>query len=914
MVPSSPSIRRGGTSQLQSISPIPASRIPLKKKLEAYLKTHGAGSSQRTSPSNAASGELSVNLGKPPDPVNFAHPLEGGLGAIPLGSPVITLKERRTGRLRYLGNIKLKEGVWAGVELDERGMGKNDGSVGGERYFTCHPNTGIFIDPRALPTQLSARYRRTPNFNQPSKIPILSSRSVRRELGTSPKLNALAGANPLQKQPMGALNASLKLNDRIEAHPDTLNQVKRELPRSIAPLKIPSYKSPLRALVSEPRSKFEPDGLDANTLNYLASADANPAVIIQNLLSQLHASKKQNELLQVRLNKKRATTEAARMIRSELLGRACNGAPVPIRPPNEAPAGESVKLLESERLIQELNRRMNRKDSELQELRSKLLDGGGASLASRGETLAGSPSKEDGAQALLMELRSLQTQLRTQEEIILLIQEDVYAEGNQLNLPARVKQAFAELKTLKGNSSRDLLDLELQIGRLNGSRTEQNVSQDPHASNHQSEIASLKARLEDEIRRREHAENILREITQKPGQETSPPKQRHEQLTEGSCRLKAQLGVRDPRSEGSGPEDKALPSQLQNLLQTVEALKAEKAELQNLLETFRSQGDAYRADQIPLELYEELKEEKNQYLSVIEELQREREAMRKPIDPSLGSAHPLDSGAASLEKDSQVLGLEERIRNLEDELILCKAFVEKVHSGTLTQDDVHKSLAQELQLRNRDILQLETKASAAEARARHLKEANGQLLTDMQTLENDNWELNDVIKELQDEAAIASEQERFHKARAAQLEQALDSLASTSDSASKLQEVLLRCEQAETTHRAELATLYRMIDEQDEELAQMAEREAEMHERISNLERQLELTSPTNSLLAPSLKGDPNHVGHLGYEAGQGLNACPHPISPSGLDEAALAQLEVATAELDTELHLAGRDRSSLPT
>ncbi|CAE6462625.1 unnamed protein product [Rhizoctonia solani] len=58
------------------------------------------------------------------------------------------------GTLRFMGEIDGKNGVWAGVELAPAyaGKGKNDGSVGGVRYFTCAPKSGVFT----LPNKLSA--------------------------------------------------------------------------------------------------------------------------------------------------------------------------------------------------------------------------------------------------------------------------------------------------------------------------------------------------------------------------------------------------------------------------------------------------------------------------------------------------------------------------------------------------------------------------------------------------------------------------------------------------------------------------------------------------------------------------------------------------------------------------------------
>jgi len=71
--------------------------------------------------------------------------------AIPLGSRCevdtgdVGLKKR--GAVRFVGPTKFApKGIWVGVEYDEP-LGRNDGSVQGERYFTCRPSYGAFVRP-----------------------------------------------------------------------------------------------------------------------------------------------------------------------------------------------------------------------------------------------------------------------------------------------------------------------------------------------------------------------------------------------------------------------------------------------------------------------------------------------------------------------------------------------------------------------------------------------------------------------------------------------------------------------------------------------------------------------------------------------------------------------------------------------
>ncbi|KAI5800298.1 CAP Gly-rich domain-containing protein [Peziza echinospora] len=54
----------------------------------------------------------------------------------------------RRGTVRYVGLVEQipGEGLWVGIDNDEP-VGKNDGSISGQRYFDCKPHHGSFVRP-----------------------------------------------------------------------------------------------------------------------------------------------------------------------------------------------------------------------------------------------------------------------------------------------------------------------------------------------------------------------------------------------------------------------------------------------------------------------------------------------------------------------------------------------------------------------------------------------------------------------------------------------------------------------------------------------------------------------------------------------------------------------------------------------
>ncbi|KAM6459915.1 CAP-Gly domain-containing linker protein 4 isoform 2-T5 [Liasis olivaceus] len=62
------------------------------------------------------------------------------------GSQVLLTSSSEMGTIRYIGPTDFAPGIWLGLEL-RSAKGKNDGSVGDKRYFTCKPKYGVLVRP-----------------------------------------------------------------------------------------------------------------------------------------------------------------------------------------------------------------------------------------------------------------------------------------------------------------------------------------------------------------------------------------------------------------------------------------------------------------------------------------------------------------------------------------------------------------------------------------------------------------------------------------------------------------------------------------------------------------------------------------------------------------------------------------------
>ncbi|XP_030022123.1 kinesin-like protein KIF13B isoform X2 [Manduca sexta] len=82
-----------------------------------------------------------------------------------VGESVQLRLSNSTGVIAYAGPTHFAPGLWIGVELDAP-TGKNDGSVGGSRYFSCRARHGIFVRADKLAHDRRGRSARAYRHNQ----------------------------------------------------------------------------------------------------------------------------------------------------------------------------------------------------------------------------------------------------------------------------------------------------------------------------------------------------------------------------------------------------------------------------------------------------------------------------------------------------------------------------------------------------------------------------------------------------------------------------------------------------------------------------------------------------------------------------------------------------------------------------
>jgi len=107
--------------------------------IRQYIKDQRAKDPNfKLKPQGAAAAAMNAAAAEPP-------PGPESVAGIEVGMRCEVMPGKRRGTVMFVGDISaLKEGPWVGVKLDEP-VGKNDGTVKGERIFECGPAYGTFV-------------------------------------------------------------------------------------------------------------------------------------------------------------------------------------------------------------------------------------------------------------------------------------------------------------------------------------------------------------------------------------------------------------------------------------------------------------------------------------------------------------------------------------------------------------------------------------------------------------------------------------------------------------------------------------------------------------------------------------------------------------------------------------------------
>jgi chromosome segregation ATPase len=238
-----------------------------------------------------------------------------------LHDAVVITATGQTGKLRFLGSTSFRPGIWAGIELDERGTGKNDGTVRGVEYFICPPATGLFVPADKI--QILSD-NDTPNTSPRKRL--LSQHSsaltpptpVLRFRSKSPT-NYLRTTTPVQNRMRASTFSGRHSPSPVSSIPtqQTPSRPSRRLTLSKSPEAFPSLQQAFSSPMSRPTSQ-DLTNIEWRIDNSAFSESAEQVREISDLKIRLETLERENRFLTLQLEHAQAAAEMKSIVQPEL--------------------------------------------------------------------------------------------------------------------------------------------------------------------------------------------------------------------------------------------------------------------------------------------------------------------------------------------------------------------------------------------------------------------------------------------------------------------------------------------------------------------------------------------------------------------------------------------------------------------
>uniref|UniRef100_A0A8C1KNN3 Si:dkeyp-47f9.4 n=1 Tax=Cyprinus carpio TaxID=7962 RepID=A0A8C1KNN3_CYPCA len=133
---------------LSTSSAIVTQREPSRKSQASRNRSSNLRRRWSTVSAGWGTSRANSSAGPGPNRVGGTTSSSGSDGTVKLhlGMQVLLISANEMGTLRYIGTADFAPGLWLGLEL-RNPKGKNDGSVGSRRYFSCRPGHGVLVRP-----------------------------------------------------------------------------------------------------------------------------------------------------------------------------------------------------------------------------------------------------------------------------------------------------------------------------------------------------------------------------------------------------------------------------------------------------------------------------------------------------------------------------------------------------------------------------------------------------------------------------------------------------------------------------------------------------------------------------------------------------------------------------------------------